>query len=47
MMGYLYNGYGGGMIGYRPGILSFIFCLVLFIDAVLLGIWLWQQISKK
>jgi hypothetical protein len=49
MMGYLYNsyGYGGGMMGYGLGLLGLLFCLVLFIDAILLGVWLWQNISKK
>lgn len=44
MMGY-WNGNGMGWGGL--GILGLIFWIILFIDAVLLGIWLWQQIQKK
>lgn len=42
-MGY---GYYGGMMG---GGWSFMFLtgIVIFIDLVLVGIWLWKQISKK
>lgn len=46
MMGYLYNGYGGG-VGTGFGLFGFIVCLVILIDAILLGIWLYQKISKK
>ena len=42
MMGY---GYWGGMGGF--GTLGFITWLVVFVDAVLLGIWLWKKISNK
>ena len=41
-------GYGGGwgmMGGY--GLLGGIVLLVLFVDLVLVGIWLWQQVTKK
>lgn len=41
-MGY---GYGGMMGGF--GIFWFLFPIVLFVDFVLLGIWLWKQINKK
>ncbi len=43
MMGYFANGYYGGMMG--GGFLS-LFCLVILIDLVLLGVWLWKQIVK-
>jgi len=36
----------GGMLG-GAGTLGFLTWLVLFIDLVLVGIWLWQHISKK
>ena len=46
MMGYLYGyGYGGMMAG--QGVFSLFFMLIVLIDLVLLGLWLWQQISKK
>lgn len=45
MMGW---NYGGMMGGYGTfGTLALIFWIVLFVDAVLLGIWLWKQIQKK
>lgn len=40
MMGY----YGGAAGGF--GTLGFITWLVILADAILLGIWLWKQISK-
>ncbi|KKR93081.1 MAG: hypothetical protein UU73_C0001G0262 [Candidatus Daviesbacteria bacterium GW2011_GWA1_41_61] len=45
-------GYGnGGMMGWGGGGalfgLGLIFWLVLLIDLILLGIWLWKQIQKK
>jgi len=43
MMGY---GTSLGMMG-GAGLLFAIFWIVIFIDAVLLGVWLWQQITKK
>lgn len=50
MMGWGY-GYGNGAsgFGWGFGILAFLFWLVIFIDAILAGIWLWQQIraTKK
>ncbi len=42
MMNY---GYGSMMGGF--GSLGFITWLVVTIDLILLGVWLWQQISKK
>ncbi len=44
MMGYW--GYGG-MMNYGFGVLGVFFWLVILIDLVLLGIWLWKQIQKK
>ena len=41
MMGY---GYGSVMGG--AGTLGFVTWLVVIIDLVLLGVWLWKQISK-
>lgn len=41
-----YNGYGGMMAG-GAGIFMFLTWLVFLVDLVLVGIWLWQQISKK
>lgn len=41
MMGY---GYSGSMMGGGLGIITW---LVVTIDLVLVGIWLWQQITKK
>lgn len=37
---------GWGMMG-GAGFLFTIFWIVIFVDAILLGIWLWQQITKK
>jgi len=43
MMGY---GGGWGMMG-GVGLIFTIFWIVAFVDLILLGIWLWQQITKK
>ena len=43
MMGY---GYDGSMMG-GFGILGTITYLVILIDLILAGIWLWQHISKR
>jgi uncharacterized membrane protein len=43
MMAY---GGGWGMMG-GAGFLGLITWLVIIVDLVLVGIWLWQQISKK
>ena len=39
-------GYGGNVIG-GAGVFGFLACLVLFVDLVLVGVWLWKQITKK
>ena len=44
MMGYGYN-YGGMMGG--AGIFGAIICLIVLVDLVLAGIWLWKQIKKQ
>lgn len=45
MMGY--DGYNMmGVGGYGFGLLAFLFWIILFIDAILVGIWLWKQIQK-
>lgn len=38
-------GYGAGLGGGSS--LGFLTWIVLFADLIMLGIWLWQQISKK
>lgn len=44
MMGYGY----GNMMGYGGyAILGSLFWIVLLVDLILLGIWLWKQIQKK
>ena len=43
-MGYGYNGWG--MMG-GAGLFSGITWLVIIVDLILVGIWLWQKISKK
>ena len=43
MMGY--GNFGGMMGGF--GFLGVIFWIVLLIDLILLGVWLWKQIQKK
>ena len=46
MMGYGWENMMGG--GYAPfAFTGLILHLVLLIDAILLGIWLWKQIQKK
>lgn len=48
MMGYGYGYDGGwGMMGGSIGIFGALICLVILVDLVLAGIWLWQNISKK
>lgn len=45
MMRYAFDyGYGGMWSG--PGVFGAIVCLVVLVDLVLVGIWLWQQIKK-
>ncbi|HEY9583075.1 MAG TPA: hypothetical protein VJK09_02050 [Candidatus Paceibacterota bacterium] len=48
MMRYGYE-YGGdwGLMGGGFGFLGVVTWLVIIIDGILLGIWLWQKISKK
>jgi hypothetical protein len=41
MYGWNYDTMGGF------GLLGSLLCLVIFIDLVLVGIWLWQQIQKN
>lgn len=41
---YGYN-YGSMMGGFR--LLGGLFCLVVLVDLILVGIWLWKNISKK
>lgn len=38
--------YGSGMMG-GMGSFMFLTWFILFIDLILVGIWLWRQISKK
>lgn len=44
MMGW---GYGNMMGNYGFGVLSTLFWIIILVDLVLLGIWLWKQINKK
>lgn len=44
-MMYGYNGYGGMMGG--AGIIGLLTWVVIFVDLVLVGVWLWQHIIKK
>lgn len=44
MMGW--GGYGN-MMGYGFGVLGIILWLVILVDLILLGIWLWKQINKR
>ncbi len=48
-MMYGYNGYGGfgGMMAGSAGIFCLLTWLVIMVDLVLVGVWLWQHISKK
>ena len=38
--------WGWGMMGGADGGLGFIIWLVVLVDLVLLGVWLWKQIKK-
>lgn len=41
MMGY-------GMMGWsQPSVIGTLFWVVLLVDLVLLGVWLWKQVNKK
>ena len=42
MMGYQYGGMRGGW-----GTFGFLTWIVIFVDLILLGVWLWKQITKK
>lgn len=42
MMGWGY----GTMMGSGWGALGLVFWIIIFVDAILLGVWLWQQIQK-
>lgn len=37
----------GSMMGSGWEVVGLLFWIILFIDAILLGIWLWQQIQGK
>ena len=46
------HGYGYGyndrmMLGYQGDIIHMIFAIVILVDLILLGVWLWKQIQKK
>ncbi len=43
--GYGYDGYGSMMGGI--GSFGFLTWVIILVDLILVGIWLWQQISKK
>jgi len=44
-----FGNWGGGYYMMNPGlgIFATAFCLVVLIDLILLGVWLWKQINKK
>lgn len=42
MMGWGY----GNMMGAGFGSVGLVFLIIIFIDAILLAVWLWQQIQK-
>ncbi len=44
-----YGMWGSGLWGLLGGMstIAFLTWLILFIDLVLLGVWLWKQIDKK
>ncbi|CAN5132397.1 hypothetical protein BH11PAT1_BH11PAT1_8050 [soil metagenome] len=44
MMGY---GNFGNMMGGGFGFLGLIFWIVILVDLILLGMWLWKQLQKK
>lgn len=43
MMGY--GGFGNMMGGF--GVVGFVYWLVILIDLILLGMWLWKQIQRR
>lgn len=43
-----FGGWGGSAaVGSDFGLLTTIFSVVILIDLILLGVWLWKQINKK
>lgn len=43
-----FGNWGGyNMMGSGFGVLAVVFWLVILIDLILLGVWLWRQIEKK
>lgn len=48
MMGYWNGGWAGNMMNWGGfGFVISIFWIVILVDLILLGVWLWQQIQKK
>lgn len=46
-MRYMYDGFGyGGMMGGNY-VLCWLIGVVVLVDLVLVGVWLWKQINKK
>lgn len=45
MMGWNYGNMMGSGWG-ALGLVGFIFWMIIFVDSILLGIWLWQKIQK-
>lgn len=41
------NWEGSGMMSSGFGILASIFWIVILVDLILLGVWLWKQINKN
>lgn len=41
------NNWGYSMMGSGFGLLAALFWIVILVDLVLLGFWLWKQIQKK
>lgn len=37
----------GGMMGYGFGVWSLVLWLIVLVDLILVGAWLWKQINKK
>ena len=46
MYGYKYGDVGWDMMG-GVGLIHFTLWLVALVDLILVGVWLWKQISKK
>jgi uncharacterized membrane protein len=47
MMGYGYGYNGWNMMSGGFGIFGAMLCIVLVVDLILVGIWLWHNINKK